>query len=193
VRSVRPTKVGPMTLFVSPTLYHRPLPKVLIFLISDNWSPVFMRALIVPFKTIFIRAYQMRWLFVVLIVFETALQIGIDKAFALTGEQLLQSCEAVLRQTKTVDPGNTWVPNEGLACWHYFEAIEDMTAMVDPSSQCTTLPCKNPLLSVCPSLGITHMQYIRIFVLAAQQYPEFLHQPATALAIAALRKAFPCR
>jgi hypothetical protein len=73
----------------------------------------------------------MRRLILAAVVVQAAIPLGISQVSARSGEEVLQSCEAVLRSAKILEPIKTWVPNEGLECWHYFEAVYDLTFMAD--------------------------------------------------------------
>jgi hypothetical protein len=44
---------------------------------------------------------------------------------AMTGEQLLQSCELLLREVKVAPDGSVRVGRDGMPCWIYMEAIQD--------------------------------------------------------------------
>jgi hypothetical protein len=45
----------------------------------------------------------------------------------------------------------------------------------------------------CPPIGATVGQAIRIVVVSMEKFPDILHYPAAALAMAALKEAWPCR
>lgn len=113
-------------------------------------------------------------------------------ASAETAEEILRSCEIVIQQSTPVAANRTWVPTEGQHCWDYFEAIFDLASLVDPKS-CSSLPCKNPTLGICPPENATFTQYVRVFVTAAHQNPGRLNLLAAGMAVAALRDAFPCQ
>jgi hypothetical protein len=115
-------------------------------------------------------------------------------ASAVTAEELLRSCEIVIQQSRPVTPNGTWVPTEGQPCWDYFEAVFDLAQLVDPKS-CSSLPCKNPTLRICPPEHATRTQHIRVFVNAAHQNPGRLSLLAAGVAVAALRgsQRFKCR
>jgi hypothetical protein len=113
-------------------------------------------------------------------------------ASAATAEELLRSCEILIQQSTPVGAGRTWVPTGGEQCWDYFDAVVDLTRLVDPKS-CSSLPCKRPVLGICAQEGATFTQYIRVFVTAAHQNPGLLHLYAASVAVPALRNAFPCQ
>lgn len=124
-------------------------------------------------------------------ILQAVILCGLADASAATGEEVLQSCEAVLRSATKVTRDSTWVPNEGRLCWHYIEAIWDASMLVEPD-KCQTLPCKYPTLGICFA-DVTFTQIIRIFVKAAQDNPKLLNQNAAGVVIAAFRNAFPCK
>jgi hypothetical protein len=113
------------------------------------------------------------------------------EAAAVTADELLPSCELLVQQSKPVTPGTTWVPTEGEKCWDYFEALWDVSLLVDRRS-CNSVPCNKPVLGICMSEGVTLRQIVRAFVTAAHQNPGQLNSSAAAIALAALRDAFPC-
>jgi Rap1a immunity proteins len=134
----------------------------------------------------------MRRLMVAAVVLQAGMPLAINEVSAGLGEEVLQSCEAVLRSVKTIEPNRFWVPDEGIPCWHYLEAVFDMAGLVD-KRQCTSVPCRNPLLGICSPPEVTLIQHIRIFVDGAKKYPQLLHLRASDLAVVALREAFPCQ
>jgi Rap1a immunity proteins len=138
------------------------------------------------------RASAMRRPVLTAIALQAAMLIGTSEASAMTGEELLQSCQVVLQGARTVKPDYTWVPDAGTTCWSYFAAVRDMSLLVD-RRQCSALPCKNPVLGICPPEGSSLLQYVRIFVATVQKYPEMLHNDAAGIALYALRQAFPCQ
>jgi hypothetical protein len=103
----------------------------------------------------------------------------------MSGQQLLQTCELLLRESKNAPDGRVTVPKDAQPCWFYISAIQDIAVVGDASLR--------PLVGFClPSEG-TLMQLIRIFVDYAQRNPAQLHQSGAWLSVAALTKAFPCR
>jgi hypothetical protein len=104
---------------------------------------------------------------------------------AMTGEELLEHCEALLKGVKAGPNGGVFVPNEGRDCWTYVEAIQDVSTIGDERLR--------PLLRVCAPADSSLMQYIRIFVDHARRKPADLHKSAALVAQSALSQAFPCR
>ena len=99
---------------------------------------------------------------------------------------LLTSCEALIRELRQTGDKVTLV-NDGLLCWHYLSAFQDLaTVYDDPSS-------RRSLLSVCAPPESRLTQFVRIFVAFANRHPELLHEPAGLVALRALREAFPCQ
>jgi hypothetical protein len=87
--------------------------------------------------------------------------------------------------------GMSWVPTEGQKCWDYFEALWDVSLLVDRKS-CNSVPCNNPVLGICMPEGVTLRQIVRVFVTAAHRNPGQLNSYAAGFAVAALRDTFPC-
>jgi hypothetical protein len=63
-------------------------------------------------------------------VLGTACSLLYGSASADTPEELLQSCEAVLQGTIRSGGGDADIPAEGLPCWHYMSAIQNMSVLV---------------------------------------------------------------
>jgi hypothetical protein len=104
---------------------------------------------------------------------------------AMTAEQLLQSCEVLLRDAKFAPDGRVRVPSDGMRCWNYMQAIQDVSVITDEEMQ--------PLLGFCAPPNSTLMQFIRIFVEHARRNTGELHQKGASVAQDALGIAFPCR
>ena len=105
---------------------------------------------------------------------------------AMTGEQLLPSCELLLRDTRRNQDGKVYVPSGGMTCWNYMAAVQDVSTLADDQTM-------RPLIGFCAPPESTLMQYIRIFVEHARRTPAQLHNSAAWVATAALTVAFPCR
>jgi hypothetical protein len=105
-------------------------------------------------------------------------------ASAATPEQFFQSCEAVLKGTP-VDRGEAEIPAEGLPCWHYMAAVQNMSTLVDQRG--------DHLLGICAPAETTLMQYVQIFVRYVRKNPKELRDNAAAIAVVAMSDAFPCR
>jgi len=108
-------------------------------------------------------------------------------ALAMSGEELLRSCEILLRDGRTgPGPGDTVaVPSGGRPCWFYMSAIQDASTLGDEANR--------PLLRFCAPPESTLMQYIRIFVDHARRNPAQLHESGARISQLALNNAFPCR
>jgi hypothetical protein len=105
-------------------------------------------------------------------------------AKALTAEEVLPSCEALIQQLRTLPNGNVFVANDGFPCWYYFTAMQDLSRASDEG--------KSRILGVCAPPEGQLTQFIRVFIAYANQHPEQTHLPAAFVALAALRAAFPC-
>ena len=110
--------------------------------------------------------------------------LGSDGASAAPSAELLQSCEAVISWAGPVAGQTIDIPTEGLPCWYYMEAIQNMSVLVDQAGE--------PLLGVCPPPDTTAMDYVRIFVRSARENAA-KEGNAAALAVQELARAFPCR
>jgi hypothetical protein len=103
--------------------------------------------------------------------------------YATTANELLVSCEAMLRTPQQSDE-QIAVPPSARPCWHYLSAVQDLSVYRENN---------NMLLGVCPPPESSLTQYIRIFVEYARKHPATLHENASYIATLALREAFPCR
>ena len=45
-------------------------------------------------------------------------------SLALSGEELLRTCEVLLREMKTSPDGRVSVPRDGQPCWFYMQTIQ---------------------------------------------------------------------
>jgi hypothetical protein len=109
--------------------------------------------------------------------------LGSDGARAATSAELLQSCQAVVSTAGPVAEQTIDIPTEGLPCWYYIEAIQNMSVLVDQAGQ--------PLLGVCAPPDSTVMDYVHIFVRSARENVGG-EGNAAALAVQGLARAFPC-
>jgi hypothetical protein len=110
--------------------------------------------------------------------------LGSDGVGAATSAELLQSCEAVISAAGPVAGQIIDFPTEGLPCWYYMEAIQNMSVLVDQAGE--------PLLGVCAPPNTTAMDYVRTFVRSARENGG-KEGNAAALAVQELARAFPCR
>lgn len=102
---------------------------------------------------------------------------------AETAGDLLNSCEAILKNMQTRSDGAVMFPRSGDHCWFYMSAIQDGTVLVTNNKR---------VLDVCAPPDSSLLQYVRIFVHYGRTNPSTLHQQAFATATYALREAFPC-
>lgn len=110
------------------------------------------------------------------------LSIGVAGAFS-SGE-LLDSCQAIVRQERINGPRVT-IPGEGVKCWYYFSAFQDIAILVDARTNL-------PFVPYCVPEEATLTQIIRIFVKFMADHPEKLHEPPGSLVFEALSKSWPC-
>jgi hypothetical protein len=112
------------------------------------------------------------------------LSLASSHASAATPDQLLQSCQAVVKAAGATQNETVEIPVAGLACWYYMAAVQNMSVVVDEHGQ--------HLLGVCAPEGTTLMQYVRIFAQYAQRHSGQDTDNDAALALRALVEAFPC-
>lgn len=113
-----------------------------------------------------------------------ALSLMHNAAGAATSEQLLQSCQVVIKAAGATQSDSVDIPVAGLACWYYIAAIQNMSVVVDEQGR--------HLLGVCAPPGTTLMQFVRIFARYAQRHAREDSDNASALVLRALLNAFPC-
>jgi hypothetical protein len=105
-------------------------------------------------------------------------------AKALSANELVESCN-VVEQSAQSAPGDTVdISPEGLPCWYYMSAVQDMSALVDSKNE--------RLLALCPPAESTTLDFVRAFLRSAERKNETdVNNPAV-LVLHALTKAYPC-
>lgn len=106
-------------------------------------------------------------------------------AKAVEAREVVQSCRTVVVGTQRSTAGPIAIPKDGLLCWNYVAAIQDLSVLVDQNS--------SRLLGVCAPETTTLLDYVRTLVQYAKRNPITGRQNAGAFAVAALNEAFPCR
>jgi hypothetical protein len=106
-------------------------------------------------------------------------------AAALSQDDLLKSCEAVLSVANPDNSQSIEIPAAGLPCWYYMAAVQDMSTIVDQNGQ--------HLLGVCAPSTTSLLDYVRAFVRNEKSNPASAGTKAAAQELTALLKAFPCR
>jgi Rap1a immunity proteins len=107
-------------------------------------------------------------------------------AAAATPAELLQSCQSALRAAGATNSATVEIPVEGLACWYYMSAVQNMSVVIDQQGR--------PLLGICAPAGTTLMEFVRIFTRYAQAHREEDKDTdnAAPLVLRSLLDAFPC-
>jgi hypothetical protein len=107
-------------------------------------------------------------------------------AAALSGRQLLQQCDALMRGA-SVTGDQVTLPRDRAAaeCWVYMAAIQDLSATVERENGPS-------LLGSCVPPSARRMEIVAAFVKYARSHPDELGLRATAIVIPALMEAFPC-
>ena len=110
----------------------------------------------------------------------------VPPAQAVTGQQLLQQCQA-LERGAVVSGETVRLPkgHDAAACWFYMAAVQDFAATVEREGGPS-------LLGSCVGPDVTRLQLIHAFTRYARAHPEDLDLRATALLIPALSAKFPC-
>ena len=106
-------------------------------------------------------------------------------AKALTARDLVESCNAVEQSARSA-PGDTIdISPEGLPCWYYISAVQNMSALVDSNNK--------RLLAFCPPGKSTTLDFVRAFLRSAERKSETdVDNPAVPV-LQALAKEFPCQ
>jgi hypothetical protein len=105
-------------------------------------------------------------------------------AGALSSNELLSSCKAVVRQTQFGGGDTISIPYAGTKCWYYFSAVQDLATLADETA--------TPYIRFCLPEESTLIQLIRVFVKYAADHPQALHQPPGQLWFRAFLNAYPC-
>ena len=111
------------------------------------------------------------------------LTVRVD-AVALSPEDLLLSCQAITAQSPRSAQRMLDIPAEGLPCWYYMEAVQNMTALSDKRGE--------RFLGICPPPDSTVLDFVRIFVQRARPEDVGSHRNAAAFVLLRLAQAFPC-
>ena len=110
--------------------------------------------------------------------------IGASPAKAISGNDVLTSCETLLRDMQPVGTNGVRFTRDGEMCWWYITALMDAASFGDGQQR--------PVLKVCPPKDSNQLQLIRIYVNYARQNPAHLHHPGIVVAQWALYQVFPC-
>ena len=110
----------------------------------------------------------------------------VSPAQAVTGQQLLQQCDA-LERGAVVSGETVRLPKgqDAASCWFYMAAVQDFAATVEQEGGPS-------LIGSCIPPQTTRLQLIRAFTKHARAHADDLDLRATALLIPALIQAFPC-
>jgi hypothetical protein len=114
-----------------------------------------------------------------------AAAVSASPAQAVTGQKLLQQCEA-LERGAVVSGETVQLPKspDAAACWFYMGAVQDLAATVEEESGPS-------LIGSCVPPETTRMELVRAFTKYARAHRADLDLRATALIIPALSRAFP--
>jgi hypothetical protein len=107
-----------------------------------------------------------------------------EEAAALAPADLLSSCEAITSASPLSEENTLDIPAEGLPCWYYMSAIQNMTVLADERGE--------RLLGICPPPDSTVLDFVRIFVQHARTEDVRAQRNAAAFALPRLARAFPC-
>ena len=85
-------------------------------------------------------------------------------AKASSANELVESCNAVEQSAQSA-PGDTVdISPEGLPCWYYMSAVQNMSALVDSKNE--------RLLALCPPAESTTLDFVRAFLRSAERKNE---------------------
>jgi hypothetical protein len=101
--------------------------------------------------------------------------------------RLLQGCQALERGMRILPDKTVVLPRDSQAimCWGYILALQELSGLLDGDST-------KPITLACPPPKSTTVQLLKIVTDHARSHPNQLHERATTVVLAALRKAFPC-
>jgi hypothetical protein len=120
----------------------------------------------------------------VLFIAATGSLLWREDAAALSLADLLTSCEVITSASRLSEENTLDIPSEGLPCWYYMSAIQNMTALADERGE--------RLLGICPPPDSTVLDFVRIFVQHARTEDVRAQRNAAAFALPGLARAFPC-
>jgi hypothetical protein len=105
-------------------------------------------------------------------------------AKALTSKELVESCKSV-EQSAQSGPGDTLgISPEGLPCWYYMSAVQNLSALVDNNNE--------RLIALCPPTESTTLDFVRVFLRSAGHSDQMGVDTPAVLVLRALTKVFPC-
>jgi hypothetical protein len=105
-------------------------------------------------------------------------------ASALTTGELVESCRVVDRTAQPASGDSVDISPDGLPCWYYMSAVQNMSALVDSGNK--------RLLEICPPVNSTVLDFVRIVVRSAEPKDLSEVENPAALILPALAKAFRC-
>lgn len=110
--------------------------------------------------------------------------LSFSQASAMTGNELLNTCDAFLRDLRIL--GNdqiTYMP-AGKDCWTFLDAVHELVFLYDSKG--------NRYLPVCVPTKVPLTQLIRVFVEHAKRNTGRLHESGGRIAVRSWNEAFPC-
>lgn len=110
-----------------------------------------------------------------------ALLLVIPPAHSMTGNDILNSCAAVIEPSGLSDEKSAM---EGMHCIGYVNGLNDMAVV---ASHIT-----NKQLYCLPATGLESGQVVRVFLKWLKDNPAQLHETARTSFLIAMRQAFPC-
>ena len=125
----------------------------------------------------------MRSIFVVVLGAITYLFAAANAA-AQTTDELVQSCQAVIKAAGPKSAETIDIPRAGIPCWYYMAAIQNASVLADNEGR--------RLLGICAPPDATLLDHVRIFVQYARRNQKDAPDNAAALAVMALSEAYPC-
>ena len=105
-------------------------------------------------------------------------------AVALSPAELPTSCEVITNASPLSAEKKLDIAAEGLPCWYYMSAVQNMTVRADERGK--------RLLGICPPPESTVLDFVRIFVQNARTEEVRSQRNAAAFALLGLARAFPC-
>jgi hypothetical protein len=84
-----------------------------------------------------------------------------DTSGATSSAELLRSCVEIVNMARPTEGGEVNIPSNGLICWYYMSAIQNMSVLEDVHGV--------RLLGICAPPDTHLMDFVRIFVQKAQK------------------------
>jgi len=105
-------------------------------------------------------------------------------AGAVSPQDLLRSCRAVIETLDGKDGATVDIPVVGLPCWYFMSAMQSMSVLVDQNGE--------HVLGICAPADSTVVDFVRAFMRFARDSNIKSEANPAAAALLGLANAYPC-